>query len=163
MRRIFSNNAYYNKLPVMFVKGTSIDVEQVPDTKEKFKELLDLIYSANPNLGYPQGDLAIWLSDNANPEIKNFIQANLVRQTSDNSPLEMSTELQNHLRTAITDDDIASMYRRKGETRSEYSSRIYGYLQDMKLKADAKRQIRELKKIVDASQRESASTNPNDV
>lgn len=162
MRRIFSNNAYFNKLPVNFVKGAAIDSEQLPDTKEKFKELLDLIYSANPNLGYPQGDLAIWLSDNANPEIKNFIQANLIRQQNEDTFLEMSTELQNHLRSAITDDDIASMYRRKGETRSEYSSRIYGYLQDMKLKADAKRQIRELKKIVDASQHETVVTNPND-
>lgn len=152
MRRIFNFNSFTPVLPIV---GKCIDVQAKNDVPQKLKQLVDVIYSVNPKLGYPQGDLAIWLSDNANPEIKDFIQRNLQMNPGESSPVEMSTDLQNQLKRAITDDDIAAFSRRRDETSEEYSDRIYGYLQDMKLKADAKKYIKELKELADASRKEA--------
>lgn len=120
---------------------------------------MDVIYSVNPSLGYPQGDLAIWMSQNANPEIKAFIEQNLVRQVGEQSSLEMSTDLQNHLRSAITDEDIANFYRRKDETSSEYSERIYGYLQNMKISAEAKKETKRIMSILDEYKNQNVHSN----
>ena len=152
MRRIFNFNSFTPVLPIV---GKCIDVQAKNDVPPKLKQLVDAIYSVNPKLGYPQGDLAIWLSDNANPEIKDFIQRNLQMNPGESSPVEMSTDLQNQLKRAITDDDIAAFSRRRDETSEEYSDRIYGYLQDMKLKADVKKYIKELKVLADASRKEA--------
>lgn len=151
MRRIFNFNSF---TPVLSITGNCIDVQAQNDVPLKLKQLVDVIYAVNPKLGYPQGDLAIWLSDNANPEIKDFIQRNLQMNPGESSSVEMSTDLQNLLKNAITDDDIAAFSRRRDETSEEYSDRIYGYLQDMKIKADAKKYIKQLKELADASRKE---------
>ena len=95
MRRIFNFNIF---TPVHSIVGECIDVQAKNDVPQKLKQLVDIIYSVNPKLGYPQGDLAIWLSDNANPEIKEFIQKNLYMNPDVSSPIEMSTDLQNQLK-----------------------------------------------------------------
>lgn len=151
MRRIFNFNSF---TPVLPIAGKCIDVVSKNDVPQKLKQLVDVIYSVNPKLGYPQGDLAIWLSDNANPEIKDFIQRNLQMNSGESSSVEMSTDLQNQLKRAISDDDIAAFSRRRDETSEEYSDRIYGYLQEMKIKADAKKYIKQLKALADESRKE---------
>lgn len=147
MRRIHFCNIPHARKDL--VAGALLDAVESSDVPEKLKQILDVIYSVNPTLGYPQGDLAIWISDKANPEIKAFIEKNLIRQIdAEPSAVSMSTELTNSLRTAITDDDIANFYRRKGETQTEYSERMYGYLQNMKIRSDI---MRDVKKRVKAA------------
>lgn len=156
MRRVFNFNIF---TPVSTVAGTCIDVQAKNDVPDKLKQLVDIIYSVNPKLGYPQGDLAIWLSDNANPEIKDFIQKNLHLSSEPSSPVEMSTDLQNQLKRAITDDDIAAFSRKRDETSEEYSKRIYGYLQNMKISAEAKKETKRIMSILDEYKKQNVPKN----
>lgn len=147
MRRIHYCNIPHERKDL--VAGELIDAAERSDVPEKLKQILDVIYAVNPSLGYPQGDLAIWISDKANPEIKSFIEKNLIRQMdAEPSAVSMSTELTNSLRSAITDDDIANFYRRKNESPTDYSERIYGYLQNMKIRSDI---MKDVKKRVKAA------------
>ena len=156
MRRIFNFNSF---TPVLPIAGKCIDVQAKNDVPQKLKQLVDVIYSVNPKLGYPQGDLAIWLSDNANPEIKEFIQKNLHMNSDVSSPIEMSTDLQNQLKRAITDDDIAAFSRRRDETSEEYSDRIYNYLQNMKISAAAKKETKRILSVLEEYKKQNAPSN----
>ena len=150
MRRIFAFTKRDIEVPL--IAGELIDPPAKNDSKERFSQLLDIIYSVNPNLGYPQGDLAMYLSQNTSPEIKAFIEQNLVHQGNETN-ISMPTEMQNQLRNVISDDDVASFYRRKDESPSDYSERIYGYLKNMKLRAEVKKEVLKSIKVIEANKK----------
>lgn len=106
--------------------------ENVSDVKGVDNELLKFIYGTDPNNGGLSGDLSIYLCDNANPEIKRFIELNLLTENSDGTGLSLSTEQTNALRKVINDDDIAFFSRNHGETKDEYALRLRNYLEDAK-------------------------------
>lgn len=129
------------------------------DTFEKYKQLLDIIYSVNPKLGYPQGDLAIWLSDDANEDVRNFIKNQLTRGIDEPAALDMPSDMTNKLRTAITDEDIANFYRRNNETKEEFSERMFGYLQHMKVSEQAKKDTQNMLNLLRKVKEDSSKNN----
>ena len=86
------------------------------DVNDKDKALLDLIFSRDTVNGIPCGDLAIYLGDKANPEVKRFIEMNLLQPSVDTGGVDMSTEMTNQIRSSITDDDIARFSRGRDES-----------------------------------------------
>ena len=148
MRRCFLINT--GACPVEYKEGTLIDPPAKNDVSEKYKQLLDIIYSVNPQVGYPQGDLAVWLSENASKEVRDFVEQNLIHSDAPSSPVEMSTSLLNELRTKITDDDVAAFARKRGESSDDYAARMYQHLGNIKYNEQVKRETARLKAIVDA-------------
>lgn len=102
------------------------------DTLKQDNALLDYIYGINPETGLPNGDLAFYLGSDTRPEIRTFIEKNLLVDMSNlgKSPLDLPTEVVNKMRSVITDDDIAHFSRNHGETREEYASRIKVWLEN---------------------------------
>lgn len=97
------------------------------DVRQPDQTLLDLIFSSDPVTGLPQGDLAVFTGDNANPEVKLFIQQNLMNENPElNGLSNLPTEVTNHFKT-LTDDDIATFSRNNNESREEYAYRLRAY------------------------------------
>lgn len=128
-----------NKL-LLFSKGNP-DIEYLPmpelqsqlsDTVQQENPLMDYIFGINPETGLPNGDLAFYLGKNTRPEIRTFIETNLMVDMSNigQSPLDLPTEVVNKMRSTITDDDIAQFSRNHDETREEYASRIKTWLEN---------------------------------
>lgn len=85
----------------------------VPKSKEQ--HFYELIYSCVD--GQISGDLAMFLGDNANPEVVAYIQQNLL---GSHSAVGAST---------LPDDEQLAMSRRFGEDAEEYGKRMYEYFQ----------------------------------
>ena len=101
-------------------------------------QLLDYIFGLDPVTQLPVGDLSIYLGDKANPEVRQFIELNLLQERSDEKGLfSFPDEVVNKYKSVITDDDIVAFTRNHGETREEYADRMKLYfLQEKKKRAD---------------------------
>lgn len=119
------------------------------DVKSKKEELFDFIFSADPVTGVPQGDLAIYLGDKANPEIKAFIQNELMSERSDSSDgMNLPDEVINKFRS-LSDDDVALFSRNHNESREEYANRLRLYFAKERADRVAKAKQREYDSLVE--------------
>lgn len=116
--------------------------------RNKFDDLLDIIYSIDPRTGTPRGDLAVFMSKDANPEIRDFIQQNLMMEmpTIEGRGLVMSDALRNSFTKNITDDDIAEFSRNSGETSEDYMKRLSDKVHNMRLNYQRERETARLRK-----------------
>lgn len=131
--------------------------EATPDTVRSDNELLNYIYGIDPVTGHPIGDLAFYLGENTRPEIRTFIETNLMRDMSSDSksPLHLPTEVVNKFRSELSDDDIAAFSRNHGETSEDYANRIKTFLDNErqrriaeKRESDYQKELSELRKKV---------------
>lgn len=111
------------------------------DVNDPNQALLDMIFAVDESTGLPQGDLSVFLGDKANPEIRNFIQSQLLQERSDVHGLSgLSTEVTNKFRE-LPDDDIAFFSRNHNESRQEYADRLRLYFaQEREKRSRAKKQ-----------------------
>lgn len=100
----------------------------VVETPEPNKALLDLIYGVDKSTGLPCGDIALFINPKSNAEVRNFIELNLMRENSDGvSQVSIPQPVLNKMKSTITDDDIARFSRHDGENREQYAMRIRQY------------------------------------
>lgn len=98
----------------------------VPDVPEPVKEVVSSpsdevfrqIFAINPRTKLPQDDLAVFMSENTSPEIRDFIARNLM---SDNGAQTDGAKYD-----GLNDDVIAEYTRGKDESVQDYKSRMYG-------------------------------------
>lgn len=136
-------------VPQIGVSSVPVD-DKLADVKDKDSQLLDYIYALNPVTGLPQGDLAVYLGDKANPQIKAFIQANLMNEiTEGKSEMNFSQDVLNRFRDTISDDDIAAFSRNHGESKEEYADRMKLYFLQEKQKRSKQRYESQLKKLIE--------------
>lgn len=131
--------------------------EDISDTVKSESELLDYIFGCDPVTGHPIGDLAFYLGENTRPEIRTFIETNILKDISKStdSPLHLPDEVINKFRSDLSDDDIAVFSRNHNETAEEYANRMKYYLSNererrMKERRDAEyqKELSELRKKV---------------
>lgn len=134
-----------NVLPSFPAKD--IKDEKQEDVRPPYEELLDMIYSIDPRSGMPKGDLAVFMNGDANPEIRDFIQKNLMMEMpiSEGQGLVMNDALRNSFTKNITDDDIAEFSRNANETSDEYAKRISEKCHDLRLSYQRERETRRLR------------------
>lgn len=99
---------------------TSASAEKKVDEVERSTEnpLLDVIYSIDERTGFPSGDYVMFLSNKTSPEVRAFIQNNLLSENfSQGVEVGQDTELFRYI-------------REKGETLSEYVSRVNSMARD---------------------------------
>lgn len=99
----------------------------------KENPLLNLIF-AKDERGCHVGDISQFMSDKTNPEVKLFIQQQLMNSNSSEKGLSLNTEQVNKLRKVISDDDIARFSRNHGESPEQYAMRIGKFFSDEKAK-----------------------------
>lgn len=132
-----SSSITFDELPIVFNDPPKKDVLTPAD------QLLDMIYTRDPNTGLPVGDLSFYFNKDSNAEVKNFIEKNLLLDVSDHSKgLDFSTEQMNSLSKHITDDDIVFFSRSHDETREQYASRVQERLNGLRREYQLKRQAR---------------------
>ena len=97
--------------------------DPAPDIMQtSLKEVLDEIFAVDPISGFPKGDIQYYLSSEGNPQVKQWLENNLLKpRMSAGSSLE-----------DITDDLRVEFSRSANESVSDYQVRL------MKIYDDAK-------------------------
>lgn len=88
--------------------------------RSETENLFDHIFSVDPRTLLPNGDIAIWMSQNTSVEIRNFISQNLM------SPVPLDSDGAKF--DGLTDDDVATFTRNQGESIADYRSRLFNHL-----------------------------------
>lgn len=91
-----------------------IDPVYVPSDSD-FDRILKEIFSVDSSTGLPQGDLAYYLSPSANPQIKQWLENNLLKPRAD----KVGTSID-----GVTDDILVEMSRGDNETVEDYALRL---------------------------------------
>lgn len=139
--------------PLKFIKNENSDVI------EPNQQLLDLIFGVDEVTGLPVGDLSYYLGENTNPEVKRFIELNLLSENADSGSLSLPTDVMNKMRETITDDDIARFSRCKDESKEDYACRINDFFNQERLRRAEEQRHKEFRKRVDNVIKSYASGN----
>lgn len=109
----------WQAMAVFSMLGDNIQSFGVPDPEPSWiesnlKSMLDEIFSVDPVSGFPKGDIQYYLSSEGNPQIKQWLENNLLRpRMSGSQSLE-----------GVTDDLRAEFARKSGESVEDYQSRL---------------------------------------
>lgn len=104
-------------------KGLCPDVPypwpEVPEViiDSALKEVLDEIFSVDPVTGNPRGDIQYFMSKDGNPQVKAWLESNLLQPRRDNPSYDGID---------VTDDLLAEFSRKSGENAESYAARIAG-------------------------------------
>lgn len=99
-----------NLEPVEFVEE-----EFYPSPESQFDIILNEIFSVDPVSGLPKGDIAYYLTDNGNPQVREWIKNNLLQPRSILTGADPSK---------VSDDLIAEFSRGADETNEAYAMRL---------------------------------------
>lgn len=91
-----------------------VDPEYVP-TDSEIDRILKEIYSVDESSGLPKGDLAYYLSPDGNPQVKGWLENNLLKPRA--VALGSSVE-------GVTDDMLAEFSKGRDESAEAYSLRL---------------------------------------
>lgn len=91
-----------------------IDPAYVPSDSD-FDRILKEIFSVDPSTGLPQGDLAYYLSPSGNPQIKQWLENNLLKPRAE----KVGTSVE-----GVTDDMLVEMSRGDKESVEDYALRL---------------------------------------
>lgn len=86
-----------------------------PELDSNLKSVLDEIFAVDPVTGNPKGDIQYFLSKDGNPQVKAWLESNLLVPRRLNAGYDTSK---------YSDDLIAEFTREDGESVSDYSARL---------------------------------------
>lgn len=102
----------------------------VADSKfnSELDEVLKEIFSVDEISGFPKGDIQYFLSKDGNPQVKAWLEANLLSPRAKQSGADESQ---------VSDDLIAEMSRNVGESTDDYRSRLMSIYDEAKSNYDS--------------------------
>lgn len=107
------------------------------------ERLLDLIFTADPDTGFPSGAVEQYLSDKTSDEVRSFIERTILKeipQDSSGIPVSLHDEV-----LKLDPEFIAKTARRRFEPLDVYESRVESYfneIEESKRKDDYVKQLR---------------------
>lgn len=107
-----------------FCQSIDVDrrsVDNVPDyvmSESDLQIVLTEIFSVDPDTGFPRGDIAYFLSKDGNPQVKAWLESNLLSPRAKQTGTSLD---------GVTDDFIAEYARNDGESVADYALRLRGY------------------------------------
>ena len=104
-------------LPVPSRRSNIVE-SKLPDVLDQREQLFDTIFSINPHTGLPSSDISAFLTDKVSPEIKDFIQKELLKPAQ---KVGASSDL--------SDDDLVRFSRQNGESVAAYKSRLLDFIE----------------------------------
>lgn len=113
MKRDISNMSMFEGVQQTFTNDV-VDPEYVP-TDSDMDGILREIYSVDENSGLPKGDLVYYLSPDGNPQVKAWLENNLLKPRA--AARDTSVE-------GVTDDMIAEFAKGSNESAEDYTSRL---------------------------------------
>lgn len=130
MKRDISNMSMFQGLTPL-IHNDVVDPDFIP-TDSEMDNILKEIFSVDERTGLPNGDLAYYLSPDGNPQIKQWLENNLLKPRA--ARVGSSVE-------GVTDDMLAEFAKQKDESSFEYANRLKGLydaatkeIEDFKLK-----------------------------
>lgn len=87
--------------------------------KDPNEQLFDVVFAVNPITRLPQGDIAVFMSENTSPDIKRFIEMQL------HKPMQLDADVKAADLPNVSDDDIAYFTRNVNESIADYRQRVY--------------------------------------
>lgn len=99
-----------NLEPVKFVEE-----DIVPSPESQLDIILNEIFSVDPVTGMPKGDIAYYLGENGNPQVREWIKNNLLQPRSVITGADPQR---------VSDDLIAEFSRGADETNEAYAKRL---------------------------------------
>lgn len=100
----------------------------LPSNSLKGEELFNIIFSVDPVTGLPQGDLAVFMSENTSPEVKQYITQNLMLDVSSSAaPSVMAKDS-----SSLDDDMINQLSRGSFESLSDYRDRMINFVKSQR-------------------------------
>lgn len=105
--------AVFSQIEIQPTNGMPEPPEMELD-ESQLKAVLDEIFSVDPVSGFPKGDIQYYLSSEGNPQVKQWLENNLLkpRMASSSNP------------EGVTDDMIAEFARKPDESYYSYASRL---------------------------------------
>ena len=113
MKRDISNMSMFQGLDPVD-NNFVVDPEYVP-TDTDMDRILREIYSVDELTGLPKGDLVYYLSPDGNPQVKAWLENNLLKPRA----AKLGTSLE-----GVTDDMLAEFSKSAGESGSDYRARM---------------------------------------
>lgn len=107
-------------IPVELLNAPRPNRHQTIDAEKHQNPLLDIIYAIDEVTNLPKGDIALYLGKDTDPDIRKFIEDNLM---SKSSSVNLGTK-------GVDDDTILQLTRNNGESQSDYASRIKQFIVD---------------------------------
>lgn len=92
---------------------------EVKERPSDFETLLSQIFAVDPITNLPRGDIAQYLSNETNPQIRDYISSQLM---SSMEPVGQSSKL--------SDDELIRYQRQANESVRDYVSRMADYIKD---------------------------------
>lgn len=135
MKRDISNMSMFQGLDAV-EHNFVVDPEYVP-TDSEFDRILKEIYSVDENTGLPKGDLVYYLSPDGNPQVKSWLENNLLKPRA----AKVGTSLE-----GVTDDMLAEYAKGSDESASAYVERMRGIYES------TSKEIQEYKTKVNANE-----------
>ena len=87
------------------------------DIVDQREVLFDTIFTIDPRTGLPSSDLTAFMTNKVSPEIKDFIQQELLKPM----PTDGGS-------SDLTDDELVMFTRQRGESVSAYKSRLVDFI-----------------------------------
>lgn len=115
-----------NLEPVEFVEE-----EDLPTPESQLDMILNEIFSVDPVSGLPKGDIAYYLGENGNAQVREWIKVNLLQPRAVLTGADPSR---------VSDDLIEEFSRRADETNEAYAMRLTS------IRSEAEENIRKLQK-----------------
>lgn len=108
----------FKSLPQILVLDPA-EISQIkrPDTVNQNEVLLDSIFAVDPRTGFPTSDITAFLSDKVSPEVKMFIQSQLLKP---NRVVGASSDLD--------EDTLAMLSRGHNESLDSYKDRLLDFI-----------------------------------
>lgn len=107
-----------------YVMNHETDVKNDSELDAVLKE----IFSVDEVSGFPKGDIQYFLSKDGNPQVKAWLEANLLSPRAKQQGADESV---------ISDDLLVEMSRRDGETTDDYRSRLMSIYDEAKANYDS--------------------------
>lgn len=115
MKKNIKNLSMFAGLSVV-THNDVVDPEYVP-TDSDMDRILREIYSVDEKTGLPQGDLVYYLSPDGNPQVRSWLENNLLKPRA----VANGTSVD-----GVTDDMLAEYSKLPGESVSDYAIRLRG-------------------------------------
>ena len=114
--RVYGYNTYRGAEAHNYPDNYDVETSPISETKSSVDLLLDSIFSTNPKTKLPDCDIQVFLGKAASPEVRRYIQDNLL---ADNGGVSDSSKY-----GSLPDDVIADYARSSDETAYQYRDRI---------------------------------------
>lgn len=107
--------------PESVIELRNKSLELLDSLKVEQDKLLSIIFAVDEFTRLPKGDLALYLGDNCNPSVREYIEKNLLQ----------SVQSENLQTSELEDDTILKLTRGVDESRRDYVARINNYMEQL--------------------------------